>query len=114
MSISLHKVCHHAIYLERTFNCGQFLQSLDRIDRVNSPNSERANYYIPLLECGIELLLDQRLRRKQEVMYKLLDDDMPVLGLDNTSDEVEYDEDVSMLFRDLCNLLESRFQNQAS
>ncbi|RYE54892.1 MAG: ATP-dependent helicase, partial [Sphingobacteriales bacterium] len=33
-SISLHKVCHHAIYLERTFNAGAFIQSKDRIHRV--------------------------------------------------------------------------------
>ena len=33
-SISLHKACHHSIYLERTFNAGHFIQSKDRIHRV--------------------------------------------------------------------------------
>jgi len=33
-SISLHKGCHNAIYLERDYNCSSFLQSKDRIHRV--------------------------------------------------------------------------------
>ena len=30
-SISLHKACHNAIYLERSFNAAHFVQSKDRI-----------------------------------------------------------------------------------
>jgi len=33
-SISLHEGCHNAIYLERDYNCSNFLQSKDRIHRV--------------------------------------------------------------------------------
>jgi SNF2 family DNA or RNA helicase len=32
--VSLHQVCHEAVYLDRTFNAGQYLQSLDRIHRL--------------------------------------------------------------------------------
>ncbi|MGE4396261.1 MAG: SNF2-related protein [Sulfurimonas sp.] len=32
--ISLHKVCHHAIYLDRSFNSTHYLQSIDRIHRL--------------------------------------------------------------------------------
>jgi SNF2 family DNA or RNA helicase len=32
--ISLHTVCHHAIYLDRNYNAAQFLQSADRIHRL--------------------------------------------------------------------------------
>src|SRR5690606_9264712 len=35
--ISLHDVCHDAIYLDRTFNAGQYLQSVDRIHRLGLP-----------------------------------------------------------------------------
>jgi SNF2 family DNA or RNA helicase len=31
--ISLHRVCHHALYLDRTFNAAHYLQSEDRIHR---------------------------------------------------------------------------------
>jgi len=33
-SISLHKTCHSAIYYDLSYNCAQYLQSLDRIHRV--------------------------------------------------------------------------------
>jgi len=32
--ISLHTVCHHALYLDRNYNAAQFLQSADRIHRL--------------------------------------------------------------------------------
>jgi SNF2 family DNA or RNA helicase len=32
--VSLHHACHEAIYLDRTYNAGQYLQSLDRIHRL--------------------------------------------------------------------------------
>ena len=35
--VSLHETCNDAIYLERTFNAGQYLQSLDRIHRLGLP-----------------------------------------------------------------------------
>ena len=37
--ISLHTVCHHAIYLDRNYNAAQFLQSMDRIHRLGLPSS---------------------------------------------------------------------------
>ena len=39
--ISLHHVCHDAIYLDRTFNAGQFLQSVDRIHRLGLDPASR-------------------------------------------------------------------------
>ena len=39
--VNLHRACHDAIYVDRTFNAGQYLQSLDRIHRLG-------------LEAGIE------------------------------------------------------------
>ena len=35
--ISLHTVCHHALYLDRNYNAAQFLQSADRIHRLGLP-----------------------------------------------------------------------------
>lgn len=43
--ISLHTVCHHAIYLDRNYNAAQFLQSQDRIHRLG-------------IERGIETLIE--------------------------------------------------------
>lgn len=100
-SISLHKACHHAVYLERTFNCGQFLQSMDRIHRVGMPRSVHPHYHIPLLQCVIEQLVDRRLRKRQQVLYRLLDDDMPVLGFDDDSFLADREDDLEEIFEEL-------------
>lgn len=36
-SISLHQSCRNAIYLDRTYDCAQWLQSIDRIHRLGLP-----------------------------------------------------------------------------
>ncbi len=74
-SISLHKICHHAIYLDRTFDCGRYLQSLDRIHRIGLEPNEDVFYHI--LQCSdtIDETIDQRLEEKQTAMRRLLEDE---------------------------------------
>lgn len=79
-SISLHKECHDAIYVERTFNCGQFLQSMDRIHRVGLPPKTKTTYYIPVMDCAIDRLVDRRLYSRQKVLYNLLSDNAIPIG----------------------------------
>lgn len=109
-SISLHRVCHNAIYLERTFNAGQFLQSMDRIHRVGMPKNTRPHYYIPLVECAIELVIDRRLSARQKQLYDLLEDDMRVLGYDEDSSSFLSDDedDLDSIFQDILTELSSR------
>lgn len=85
-AISLHRECHHAIYVDRTFNCGQFLQSLNRIHRIGLPEDVTTHYWIPILDCAVERSVDNRLRQRQRVMYEFLGDDTPVLGADFVED----------------------------
>lgn len=82
-SISLHKVCQHAIYLERSFNAAHFLQSLDRIHRQGMPRGTTAHVEIPHLPCALERVLNRRLEERQRRLYRLLDDPMPVIGFDD-------------------------------
>ena len=100
-SVSLHTACHHAIYLERTFNCGQFLQSMDRIHRVGMPSGVRPEYHIPLIPCSIESVVDRRLQSRQATLYALLDDEMPVLGFEDESLLLEREDDLELIFREL-------------
>jgi len=82
-SISLHKVCHDAIYLERSFNCAQFLQSLDRIHRVGLAKTDRITYYLPLIDTAIERVIDTRLAARQATLYEVLGDPAKIVaGLD--------------------------------
>lgn len=112
-SISLHKACQSAIYLDRTFNCGQFLQSMDRINRVGMPPGTFASYYIPVVQCGIEQLLDRRLTARQQTLYKLLDDDMPVLGYEEEWSLLEREDDLEIVFDELVQELEKRANEDA-
>ncbi len=100
-SISLHTVCHDAIYLERSFNCGQFLQSLDRIHRVGLKQSERTTYYIPLIDSAIERVIDVRLGARQKALYEVLGDPAVIVtGLEGDW-LLERDDELDDIFRQL-------------
>jgi SNF2 family DNA or RNA helicase len=47
--VSLHRVCHHAIYLDRTFNAAHYLQSEERIHRFGLPPDQKT--VIEIVEC---------------------------------------------------------------
>lgn len=47
--VSLHRVCHHAIYLDRTFNAAHYLQSEDRIHRFGLPKDQET--IVEIVEC---------------------------------------------------------------
>lgn len=82
-SISLHRVCQDALYMERSFNAAHFIQSLDRIHRQGMPPGVTARVEIPHIPCAIERVLNRCLRSRQENLYRLLDDPMPVVGFDD-------------------------------
>jgi SNF2 family DNA or RNA helicase len=89
-SISLHKACTHAIYLDRTFNCGQYIQSLDRIHRIGSMKD--VNYYILLANDTIDMTIDRRLDEKFQTMKSVLEDELPIGSLDVEEFEMEFNE----------------------
>lgn len=70
-SISLHKVCHNAIYLERSFNCAHFVQSKDRIHRYGLKEDVITKYYYLLSENSIDDTIDSRLQIKESRMISL-------------------------------------------
>ena len=43
-SVSLHKTCSNAIYYDLSYNCAEYLQSLDRIHRVGG-SEQKVSYY---------------------------------------------------------------------
>ncbi|GAG69636.1 unnamed protein product, partial [marine sediment metagenome] len=92
-SISLHKVCHHAIYLDRTFNCGQYMQSLDRLHRIGLQHGEIVTYHLIIAQQTIDETIDRRLAEKQEGMLRLLEDELPVGAFEVEQYEMELTED---------------------
>ena len=81
-SVSLHKVCHDAVYLDRTFNCGQYMQSLDRIHRIGLSPDETVTYHVLIATNTIDETIERRLEEKRRVMIGLLEDELPVGSLD--------------------------------
>ena len=83
-SVSLHKACHHAIYFDRTFNCAQFTQSLDRIHRIGLDPDEQVHYYFLMAKGTIDDVIDDRLKEKQKRMFEILEDDFALLNLESS------------------------------
>ncbi|MDD7794356.1 DEAD/DEAH box helicase [Clostridium sp. 'White wine YQ'] len=97
-SISLHKVCHTAIYLDRSFNAAQFLQSKDRIHRYGLDASIRTEYYYLISKDSIEETIDRRLEEKEERLMKIIESSSIPL-FDNVGDDIGND-DIKALIRD--------------
>lgn len=88
--VSLHHECHDAIYVDRTFNAGQYLQSVDRIHRLGlEPGTETR---IRFLVCRntIDEAVDGRVRVKAERLAQMLAD--PGLVTMSLPDEDAYGE----------------------
>jgi len=72
--ISLHMVCHHAIYLDRNYNAAQFLQSMDRIHRLGLPKGTVTTVEIVHSPNTIDDLIDIRLTDKVRRMSRVMED----------------------------------------
>lgn len=76
-SISLHKHCNHALYLDRTYNAGQFLQSQDRIHRYIAKEDEQQKYidiFLLNIPHCVDFKVHDALNRKIENMAAFLND----------------------------------------
>lgn len=104
-SISLHRICNHAIYLDRTFNAAHYLQSLDRIHRIGMDPGQKVYYYLLQSKGTIDEVIHERLLEKEKRMRTLLDDDISVMNLDygasEFSEETEEDRDFSAVIEHL-------------
>jgi superfamily II DNA or RNA helicase len=72
--ISLHKHCHEAVYIDRDFAAGRFLQSLDRIHRLGLADDTVTNIRILIADATIDDLVAARLGEKIRLMDTVLDD----------------------------------------
>jgi SNF2 family DNA or RNA helicase len=72
--ISLHHECHDAIYIDRTYNAGLYLQSLDRIHRLGLKQGTLTNIQILASEGTIDTRVAARLDLKIRRLGGFLDD----------------------------------------
>ena len=92
-SISLHKACRNAIYLEKSFNAAMYIQSKDRIHRYGLDKDDVVNYYYLLSENSIDEVIHSRLLEKEERMLYLIErEPIPLLDMNIVqSNDVEDD-----------------------
>lgn len=113
--ISLHTVCHNAIYLDRSYVSTHYLQSIDRIHRLGLPPDTETHIHIyqtmaPRELGSIDLSVSRRLATKIRNLQQLLDDtDLHRIALDEeeADDPIDYDVDLQDLV-DLVEELEGR------
>jgi hypothetical protein len=79
-SISLHKVCHDAVYFEYGYNLVHLLQSKDRIHRLGLSPDQKTRYYFmqsDFTRDGMPFSLDEkiynRLKEKEQTMLEAID-----------------------------------------
>jgi SNF2 family DNA or RNA helicase len=105
-SISLHRTCHTAIYLDRTYDCALFLQSIDRIHRLGLPGGITVKVHVLLATLDgrttIDHLVDASLSRKEATMLQLLEG-AELSPLEQSDDPLETaegsEEDLALLLR---------------
>lgn len=80
--ISLHTVCHNAIYVDRSFNAAQYLQSVDRIHRYGLDKNTQTT--VEILECvsTVDQIASSRLYEKISRMANVLDDQSLIVSAD--------------------------------
>lgn len=79
-SVSLHSVCHDAVYFEYSYNLVHLLQSKDRIHRLGLPDDQKTRYYFMqqvFMRNGARFSLDEviygRLKEKENTMLNAID-----------------------------------------
>ncbi|MEU9116921.1 DEAD/DEAH box helicase [Streptomyces sp. NPDC048483] len=72
--ISLHQVCHDAVYVDRDFMAGRYLQSLDRIHRLGLDPDVETRVTVLAAEETIDGVVAARLQQKLDFMARVLDD----------------------------------------
>lgn len=83
-SVSLHSICHDAIYFEYSYNLVHLLQSKDRIHRLGLPSDQYTQYYFLqemfLSKDGDTYSLDEkiylRLKEKEQIMLNAIDNNV--------------------------------------
>ena len=87
-SVSLHSVCHDAVYFEYSYNLVHLLQSKDRIHRLGLPPDQYTQYYFLQQnyrindvyfgdgDFSLNKKVYERLLEKEQIMLDAIDNDI--------------------------------------
>lgn len=76
-SVSLHRTCSHAVYYDLSYNCAEYLQSLDRIHRVGGSEHKTSYYHHLQYADTFEPEILHNISEKAARMAVVLDVDFP-------------------------------------
>ena len=103
--VSLHRECNSAVYVDRTFNAGQFLQSQDRIHRLGLPDGVDTTIRILVAPGTVDEVVNTRLAEKIENLGALMQDPgLPAMSLPDEDDygpPIDSQKDIAELFQHL-------------
>ena len=108
--ISLHRVCHRALYVGRTYNATHYLQSRDRINRLGMPPNVTTKMTVlestaPQRVGSVDLSVRRRLDLKVNQLAEALDDnDLQAIALE--SDGADRTLDDGFTLHDLLDLFD--------
>ncbi len=94
-SVSLHKNCHHAVYLEYSFNLVHMLQSRDRIHRLGLKQDDKTYYHYMMMDNPIALYntidkkIYNRLKFKEELQEKAVEGRDLIFIIDDMKSDIE-------------------------
>lgn len=72
--ISLHQVCHDAVYIDRSYNAGLYLQSIDRIHRLGLACEQETRVFLLSTQGTIDQRVSMRLEAKIRRLATAMDD----------------------------------------
>lgn len=72
--VSLHQACHDAVYIDRTFNAGQYLQSVDRIHRLGLDPGVDTRVTLLVASGTLDERVDARVEDKTRRLSLMLHD----------------------------------------
>lgn len=98
-SISLHKACHNALYLEQGYNAGTYMQSKDRIHRVGLAANDVTNYFFLHSEDSVDELVYARVNEKEKRMLEIIEkEEIPLLA-NNADFQEDTEDDIKAIIR---------------
>jgi hypothetical protein len=100
-SISLHKACHNAIYLEKSFNAAMYMQSKDRVHRYGLNKNDIINYYYLISENSIDQTIHDRVLEKEQRMLDIIEnEEIPLLNMNMDDSDENNEDDIRAIIRD--------------
>lgn len=92
-SVSLHSICHDAVYMEYSFNYTHMAQSRDRINRLGLKPDDYTRYYYMVSgtydkKDSVDLIIYNRLQEKQKLMLQAIENGELVSVKENLTEDI--------------------------